>query len=97
MTREMNKEFLCKDCVHGFVSWSDWPNHFFEKSPFYMKCKKTGVRDEHKFNPIHGYTTKDLKYKKCIEERGYSGNCGPSATRWSPKHKKDLFKVLTKD
>ena len=95
-TEIVNKELLCKNCIHGFVPLADWPNYYILRSHHWMKCRKTGKLDESTFNPVTGYIKKKADYKDCWEERDRSGGCGPSAKFWSPKHKKDLFKLLTR-
>lgn len=92
----MNKELLCKDCIHGYVKWDDLPNYWFFGNAHWMKCKKTGKMDEDSFNPVTGYRKKKPEYKDAWDERNRQGSCGPAAKHWSPKNKKDLFKLLTR-
>lgn len=94
-TDPVNKNLICKDCTHSFVPFSDWPNYWINPK-LWMKCKKTGKMDETTFNPVTGYIKKKPDYKDCWEERMRDGVCGPGAKNWSPKHKKDLFKVFTR-
>lgn len=94
-TEPLNKDLLCKDCVHSFVPFFDLPNYYLTDGKHWMKCRKSGKLDEKTFNPVTGYKNKKPNYKDCWEERELrDGDCGPSAKNWSPKHKKDLFKVL---
>ena len=91
----MNKELLCKDCIHSFVPWKDMPNYLIHNSPFWVKCRKTEKVVVEDFNPVMGGKLSKPDYKDCMQERrDKHGICGPEAKQWSPKHKKDLFKLL---
>lgn len=90
----VNKNLLCKDCLHSFVPWFDAATEFSIKET--MRCKKTGTLKFTNFSPVTGYESKELRYDRCYVERDRYGGCGPSARNWSPKHKKDLFKVFTR-
>lgn len=95
MTSELvNKDLLCKDCIHGYVKWDELPNYWLSGDAHWMKCKKTGMIDESTFNPVTGYKQRKPNYKSAWDERGRSGDCGPQAKNWTPKHKRDLFKLL---
>lgn len=94
VSEPLNKEMICKDCVHGYVKWDDLPNYWLFGGVHWMKCKRTGKLDDTAFNPVTGYTKKKLEYKDAWQERNRQGGCGPSAKYWSPKNKNDLFKLL---
>ena len=94
MTETLNKDMLCKDCVHAFVPWYDYPNKLLTPGQQWYKCKRSGKKVEIDFNPVTGSKTLPADYKNCYSERGYSGECGKEAKYWSPKHKNDLFKLL---
>jgi len=96
MTDKLNKEMLCKNCVHAFVPWHDYPSTWLTPGQHWYKCKRSGKQVEVDFNPVTGGRTLPADYKSCYAERGYSGECGPGAKYWSPKHKHDLFKLLTR-
>ena len=94
MITPVNKDLLCKDCVHGFIPWTDFPSVYLFNTRHFYKCKKSSRTEITDFNPVTGYTIKKADYKNCWEERTTEGNCGPDAKYWAPKHKKDLFKLL---
>ena len=96
MTDPMNKNLLCKDCVHSFIKWDEYPNYWILKSPYWHRCRKSFKQEEIDFNPVTGGKKLKPTYNQCSFERGREGLCGPSAKNWSPKHKKDLFKLLTR-
>ena len=60
------------------------------------RCSKA-IKPAHYTNDIvTGLIKINAEIPFCTMER-HHGNCGPTAKHWSPKHKKDLFKVLTKE
>lgn len=94
MNDTINKDMLCKDCKHAFVPWYDYPNKLLTPGYQWHKCKRSGKKSEVEFNPVTGGKTLPPDYKNCYSERGHLGECGNEAKYWSPKHKKDLFKLL---
>ena len=95
---EINKDLICKDCVHSFVPFKDLPNYWIN-GHYWLRCKNTAEMDESKFSPVVGYRDKKPIYQRCCNERdGFTyTKCGPEAKFWSPKKKKDLFKLLARD
>jgi hypothetical protein len=95
--RELNKDLICKDCVHSFVPIRDLYDYWIN-GHYSMLCKKTAEMDESKFSPVVGYLDKNPIYRRCAVERERFTHtaCGPSAKHWSPKKKKDLFKLLAR-
>jgi len=91
---ENNADMLCKDCVHAFVSWYDYPNKLLTPGQQWYKCKRTSKQSVIDFNPVTGGTKMPADFKHCFSERGYLGDCGKDAKYWSPKNKHDLFKLL---
>ena len=91
--------YLCKDCIHSRITPFAYLSYIFELAPpksHWYKCTKT-YKDEHKMiDPVTGpqHVKPELSY--CEVERKH-GDCGPTAKNWAPKHKKDLFKMLTKE
>lgn len=92
-------QYLCKDCKHcvmdkfgwitslgGLVGVDDWM----------FKCSKVGYPARVIVNPVFGNEKIKAKSSYCSTARG-SGDCGPEAKYWTPKHKKDLFKALKKE
>ena len=91
-------EYLCKDCINSFVPLPDRALSLLGftliPSHIYYKCKRRGQVEEIDYNPVTGSKKKSPEYKTCREERGLSGECGKDAKYWTPKRKKDLFKML---
>jgi len=92
-------EYLCKDCKHcvmdkyglitsfgGLLGVKDWM----------FKCSKIVYPAKVVVNPVTGPEKIKEKLTYCSIARN-SENCGPNAKYWTPKHKKDLFKALTKE
>ena len=92
-------EYLCKDCKHcvmdkfgrittlgGLLGVEDWM----------FKCSKIVYPARVVVNPVTGNEKVKEKLTYCSIARN-SENCGPNAKYWTPKHKKDLFKALTKE
>lgn len=94
MTDTVNKDMLCKDCIHAFIPWYDYPSKLLTPGQQWYKCRRSGKQSVVDFNPVTGGKTLPPDYKNCYSERGYSGECGKDAKYWSPKHKHDLFKLL---
>jgi hypothetical protein len=95
MTTE-NTTLLCKDCTHSFIPWADKITALLSGSQHWYKCKRSGKQVEINFNPVTGGKVLPPDYKSCYMERTYSGECGKEAKYWTPKHKHDLFKLLTR-
>jgi hypothetical protein len=91
---------LCKDCIHSRIStWAKYSSYVFElKAPksHWYKCAKTLAPAHEIVDPVTGHEKIKAKMTYCEIERKH-GDCGPTAKSWTPKHKKDLFKALTKD
>ena len=95
-----NSELLCKDCKHGFMSISNkifTLNGRVGATKYVYKCKKAFVEQEIKYDPVLGAEKIKPEYQSCVWIRRSDGNCGPDGKLWSPKHKKDLFKMITKE
>lgn len=91
--------YICKDCKFGKMDISDTiftlgGNVGVTDSMF--KCSKTVTSSKITVNPVIGRKKTKPEMSYCSSERKY-GNCGPEAKHWIPKHKKDLFKMLTKE
>lgn len=91
--------YLCKDCKHckmdifsyitslgGRVGVKDWM----------FKCSNTFKPAREIVNPVFGTEKIKAEMSYCDHERK-NGRCGPTARYWQPKHKKDLFKMITKE
>lgn len=90
---------LCKDCkfstlgpaniimtLGGLVGTKD----------YMYKCKNSYKPEQDIIDPVTGPTKVKPELSYCAVERKH-GECGPTAKHWVPKHKKDLFKMLTKE
>lgn len=90
----------CKDCIHSQVSLL---NRIFtlnglvgDDSSFY-KCTKFPVAAIISSDPVLGVKKEKAKLPFCSLTRREYGECGENGKYWQPKHKKDLFKMLTKE
>jgi hypothetical protein len=99
----IDEVYLCKDCKFSKMSVV---NNIFtlggrigDKS-FMYKCSNA-IKPAHEIiDPVFGLEKIKATMPYCtIERTNDSKNikCGPTGKYWAPKHKKDLFKALTKD
>lgn len=91
-------KLLCKKCKHSFVPIENRIMSFFafgSLSKFSYYCKKTYKPKSVEHNPVTGPVKIPEKYEPCASARMRTGECGADATLWEPKHKKDLFLMLT--
>ncbi len=91
-------KLLCKQCKHSFIPFEQRVlsiMSFSKPSKFFYKCKKAFKEDESEFNPVTGPVKVKRHYETCASARMRSGVCGMEGTLWEPKHKKDLFLMLT--
>ena len=85
MTEEINRELLCKDCVHGHATWFDR----LTKSAWGFKCHHPLSWVPEEFSPVTG-VTKPGYWNGCGSMRVMK--CGPGAKHWEPRDtKRDLF------
>lgn len=92
-----DETYLCRDCKFARVSLEDWIIYFGSPSSYSYKCTKTRTKEEIIMDPVTGPIKIKSKLKSCSEARCGGEPCGTQARHWSPKHKKDLFKLLKKD
>ena len=91
--------YLCKDCKFSKMSIA---NNIFTlgglvgTKGFMYKCTRTSKPARDIIDPIVGIARIKADISYCELERKH-GDCGPTAKNWSAKHKKDLFKMLTKE
>lgn len=99
MSDENNSDRLaCIDCVHctiGFWAW--FFNLFPPKLNHDYKCRAILKNSSIDFDPVFGDKKGRESYTQCITNRNSDGVCGPKGKYWTAKHKRDLFKMLTKD
>jgi len=93
----MSDNVLCKDCIHGFFRWQDYPMAWFDKSS-YLYCKKAYTEATEEHDPVVGIRYEPGRYRSARFERlkifQDETRCGPEGKFWSPKNKKDLFVLL---
>ena len=98
MLSETNK-LLCTKCKHSFVPFNErifaLLNFSFKPGRYAYKCKKAYKTDEEEFHVVDGPAKVKRHYENCAGSRLRSGVCGPEGSLWEPKHKKDLFLMLT--
>ena len=95
-----NSDLLCKDCKHSCMSLSNrifTLNGLAGVTKYTYKCRQAYVEEEIKYDPVLGQEKIKPEYQSCIWVRREDGKCGPDGKLWVPKHKKDLFKMLTKE
>ena len=91
--------YLCKDCKFGKMGVSDTIFTLggrIDVKGFMYKCAKTVKLEHSVLDPVTGLKKLKSEISYCSVERDY-GDCGPNAKHWVPKHKKDLFKMLTRE
>lgn len=91
--------YLCKDCKFSTMSVGN--RIFTLNGPvgakgYMYKCTKTYTPAHDRIDPVVGSEHIKSSITYCQVERKH-GDCGPTAKYWTPKHKKDLFKMLTKE
>lgn len=82
----MSQLLLCKECKHA--KWRPWYFHVWQ-------CHRAKVGETVKEDPVTGPKTIQAHYESCVSAR--YGDCGKSGKHWQPRHKKFLFKLITKD
>ena len=87
-------QYLCKDCKHSFVYLIDQIFYLGRPPVISYTCRKSFIPAKVEFDPVLGNKKGKGEYSSCRYMRG-SGCAG--AKYWTPKHKKDLFKALTKE
>lgn len=95
-----NSELLCKDCKHSCMSFTNrivTLNGLVGTTKYTYKCRQAYVEEEIKYDPVLGQEKIKPEYQSCIWVRREDGKCGPDGKLWVNKHKKDLFKMLTKE
>lgn len=90
-------ELLCKDCKYSFVSLGNLFFTFGFPTSDMHRCRKAFKPNRVVFDPVYGNQNVKGTYRSCNSNRANYGDCKPIAIMWAPKHKKDLFKMLTKE
>lgn len=92
-------QYLCKDCIHSHMDFMDKVFTLGGRvgtSSTNYKCSKFPKKETIVNNLVTGPEKRKAELPFCEIVRNH-GECGKNAKYWSPKHKKDLFKMLTKD
>lgn len=97
----MSKEILlCKDCVHSHMDLiykiATLNGRLFDDEIHY-KCNKFVRPEMEVVNMVVGPEKLKAQRTFCEIARDNPNKCGADAKHWQPKHKKDLFKMLTKE
>lgn len=95
-----DSEYLCKNCKHSFMKVTDkifTLNGIAGANKYTYKCRKAFVEKQVKYDPVMGSEKIKPEYESCVWVRREGSKCGPEGKLWTPKHKKDLFKMLTKE
>jgi len=97
MKTDVDNVLLCKDCKHSFVPYGHrlffiFTKYVTDENVFMCKKSKEGYR---RWNPVTGFETIETPVQRCSNYR--ETHCHREGRYWTPKHKKDLFKLLTKD
>jgi hypothetical protein len=95
-----NSEYLCKECKHSFMTIANrimTVNGLVGANKYNYKCRQAFVEQEVKYDPVLGSEKIKPEFQSCIWSRREGSKCGPEGKLWLSKHKKDLFKMLTKE
>lgn len=92
--------YLCKDCKHSCMSIADkifTLGGIVGVTDLSYRCSKFREPAKQVINVVTGPEKIKEKLPFCELTRQDDRKCGPQAKYWVPKHKKDLFKMLTKE
>ena len=91
--------YLCKDCRFSKMNLVDiiitLGGTVGVNSTMY-RCSKAIKPAHYRNDIVTGPVKINAETPYCSVERAH-GDCGKNAKNWSPKKKKDLFKMLTKE
>lgn len=94
----MSDQVTCKDCVHstrGLTLNERISSWFFDPPGKFLKCRRT-IEETVERDYVNGKDEVEQKIRYCSTARKYEDECGPQGVYWVPKHKKDLFKLMTR-
>jgi hypothetical protein len=98
MSNDTVTEYLCKNCIHSHIDLDDrlfgYLFNFGQFSKHYYRCKKTLTKKHFNSNPVTGSERVETHMEWCSVTRTNTEACGSEGKWWTPKHKKDLFKLL---
>jgi len=92
--------YLCKNCIHSRMSLVNKIFTFGGRvgdDEIFYKCNKFSQPAKEIVDVVIGVKKVPAKQEFCELARNNPDKCGPQAKHWSPKKKKDLFKMLTKE
>lgn len=95
----INTVLLCRDCKFSKLGTANiimTLGGLVGVKDYMYKCSKAVTPAREIIDPVTGPTKIKAEVSYCSVERKH-GDCGPTAKNWIPKHKKDLFKMLTKE
>lgn len=81
-------QITCQNCTHNRASWLE---RTFKVSTWSWTCDLSYTPPE--YNVVDG-TTRAGRYDSCSVVRVKKAVCGPDATAWQPRNKKDFFTYL---
>jgi hypothetical protein len=96
---ENNTYYFCKDCRFSKMNLVDIVitlGGTLGVDTSMYRCSKAFKPAEHRTDLVIGPIKINAETPYCSVERAH-GDCGKNAKNWSPKKKKDLFKMLTKE
>lgn len=96
MTRENEDVFACVDCRHSKISILDWLFDLGRPDKHLYKCSKLKYSLGYNDSVIGNRDIKSEFYT-CGVAREQEKLCGRKGKYWTPKRKKDLFRLLKKD
>lgn len=92
-----NEHLLCKDCKHSFRATLG----AYLMGSYGYRCKLAHIAEQIKENRVTGPVREEAYYNRCEVERQSVGlrdeHCGRDAVRWTPRHPKDIFKLMQKE
>jgi len=92
---DVNTELLCKDCKHGFQSWSD--RLLMNSKKYTLRCKLNYRHAKSENDPVVGAKIIPAEYQLCNVTRFRSEPCGPEGKLWHPKNEKKMFLTWIKN
>ena len=96
-------KFACMDCKSCYIPIRNWFPTFIhliraKRMPNTVQyCRKYSIPAQLEFDHVLGERVLRKRHNRsCDSARSWSTECGANAAGWTPKHKKDLFRMLTK-
>lgn len=80
----------CTSCAHSSATWT---HRLIGQYDNFLRCNRL-MTGEQKMDVVTGKVVDDRRHPFCSSARGSFGECKVEAIYWTPKHKRDLFKLL---